>query len=90
LALDAPEGYAFGNHATGDLISTQKSTGGTHGYLPYRSGLESSFIAWGPDIRPGVNLHRIRMTSEGPTILKALGLSAVGFGDQPPLNEIFK
>ena len=90
LALDAPEGCAFGESAAGDLIVTEKSVGGTHGYLPYRSGLESSFMAWGPDIRAGVNLHRIRMTSEGPTILKALGLIDKEFGDQPPLDEIFK
>jgi len=90
LALDAPEGYAFNNVATGDLITRKKSTGGTHGYLPYRYKLESSFIAWGPDIRAGVNLHRIRMMSEGPTILKALGINDAGFGDEPPLNEIFK
>jgi len=90
LALDAPEGYMFGKLATGDLITELKVMGGSHGYLPYRSGLESSFIAWGPHIRTGVNLHRIRMTSEGPTILKALGIDDAGFGDRPPLNEIFK
>jgi predicted AlkP superfamily pyrophosphatase or phosphodiesterase len=90
LALDAPEDYAFGKLATGDIIIDQKSVGGTHGYLPFRSGLESSFIAWGPDIRGGINLHRIRMTSEGPTILKAMGIDDAEFGDQPPLNEILK
>jgi len=30
------------------------------------------------------------MTSEGSTILKALGVSDPKFGDQPPLAEIFK
>lgn len=90
LALDAPEGYVFGDRAVGELITTQQTEGGAHGYLPYRSGLESSFMAWGPDIRRGVNLHRTRMTSEGPTILKALGVNNRNFGDQAPLDEIFK
>ena len=90
LALDAPKGYAFSGRAVGEVVGARKSAGGTHGYLPYRSGLEASFIAWGPGIRRGVNLHRIRMTSEGSTILKALGVSDPKFGDQPPLAEIFK
>ena len=90
LALDAPQGYAFSGRAVGEVVGERKSLGGTHGYLPYRSGLEASFIAWGPGIRRGVNLHRIRMTSEGPTILRALGVSDPSFGGQPPLAEIFK
>jgi hypothetical protein len=90
LALDAPKGYEFSGRAVGDAVGVRKSPGGTHGHLPCRAGLEASFIAWGPGIRRGVNLHRIRMTSEGPTILKALGVSDPKFGDQPPLAEIFK
>lgn len=90
LALDAPKGYAFSGRAVGEVVGARKSAGGTHGYLPYRAGLEASFIAWGPRIRRGVNLHRIGMKSEGPTILKALGVSDPKFGDQPSLAEIFK
>jgi predicted AlkP superfamily pyrophosphatase or phosphodiesterase len=90
LALDAPKGYAFTGRAAGDVVGLRKTPGGTHGYLPYRAGLEASFIVWGPGIRRGLNLHRIRMTSEGPTILKALRVSDPKFGDQPPLGEIFK
>jgi predicted AlkP superfamily pyrophosphatase or phosphodiesterase len=90
LALDAPEGYAFTGRAAGDVVGLRRTPGGTHGYLPYRAGLEASFIVWGPGIRRGVNLHRICMTSEGPTILKALGVNDPKFGDQRPLTEIFK
>ncbi|MGH9325882.1 MAG: alkaline phosphatase family protein [Terriglobia bacterium] len=89
LALDAPKGAMFGSSGRGALVSTQP-TGGTHGYLPFRAGLEASFIAWGPGIRQGVDLHRIRMTSVGPTILRALGITDPTFGDSPPLKDIWK
>lgn len=90
LALEAPEGASFSSGAAGELVTKREKPGGTHGYLPFRKGLESSFIAGGPHIRQGVNLHRIRMTSIGPTILKALGIADPKFGEQPPLLEIFK
>ena len=90
MALEAPAGYAFSSRAAGDLISKRSRTGGTHGYLPFRRELEASFTAWGPDIRAGGNLHTIRMTEIGPTILKAMGIDDPKFGDEPPLKEIFK
>ena len=90
LALDAPNGYAFSGRANGDLSIRSKSTTGTHGYLPYRSGLESSFIAWGPDIKRGVALHRIRMTAFAPTILRVMGIDDPSFGAHPPLDDILK
>ena len=90
MALEAPTGYAFGSGAAGDLISRGKSITGTHGYLPFRRELEASFIAWGPGIRAGVDLHTIRMTEIAPTILKAMGIDDPKFGDEPPLVEIFK
>jgi hypothetical protein len=90
MALEAPTGYAFSSGAAGDLLAEGKSTTGTHGYLPFRQELEASFIAWGPDIRAGVDLHEIRMTEIAPTILKAMGVDDPKFGDRPPLTEIFK
>jgi predicted AlkP superfamily pyrophosphatase or phosphodiesterase len=90
MALEAPARYAFSSGAAGDLLAKEKNTTGTHGYLPFRHELESSFIAWGPDIRAGVDLHTIRMTEIGPTILKAMGIDDPKFGDRPPLKEIFK
>lgn len=90
LALDAPAGAQFGGRATGELVVKSKRPGGAHGYLPFRKGLESSFIAWGPDIKRGVDLHRIRMTAIGSTILKAMGIDDPNFGDHPPLRDIFK
>ena len=90
MALEAATGYAFSSGAAGDLLAKEESTTGTHGYLPFRHELESSFIAWGPDIRSGVDLHTIRMTEIAPTILKAMGIDDPKFGDRPPLTDIFK
>jgi len=90
MALEAPAGYAFSSSAAGDFLSRGRSTTGTHGYLPYRRELEASFIARGPDIKAGVDLHTIRMTEIAPTILKAMGIDDPKFGDRPPLREIFK
>jgi len=90
MALEAAEGTAFAGSARGELVNKLDMPGGTHGFLPFREGLEAAFIAWGPDIKRGVDLHRIRMTCVGPTILKALGISDQTFGDQRALTEIFK
>ncbi len=90
MAIDAPAGAEFDESAVGDLVFPAKHPIGTHGYLPYRKGLESSFIAWGPDIRGGIDLHRIRMTAIGPTILKIMGVDDPAFGDVPPLTDIVK
>jgi len=90
MALEAPRGAMFGSEARGDLMSKARTQIGTHGYFPYRAGLEASFIAWGQGIKGGVNLHRISMTAVGPTLLKALGIDDPKFGSQPALNSIFK
>lgn len=89
LALEAPDGTEYTADSNGALVQDQKPTG-THGFLPYRKGLEASFIAWGPEIRAGLDLHRIRMTAIAPTILKALGIDDPKFGEQPPLRDILK
>lgn len=88
LALDAPSGSMFDSAGTGSLVTP--ASGGDHGYLPFRAGLAASFIAWGPDVKPGVDLHRIRMIQVGPTILKAMGITDPKFGDAPPLDDIWK
>ncbi|MFB3922909.1 MAG: alkaline phosphatase family protein [Terriglobia bacterium] len=90
IALEAPSGTGFDDEARGEVIVTRTKRGGTHGYLPFRAGLESAFIACGPRIKKGVNLHRIRMTAIAPTILRSLGILDPQFGGQPPLTDIFK
>ncbi len=88
LALDAPSGAMFDSAGSGDLVTP--AAGGDHGYLPFREGLAASFIAWGPDVKSGVDLHRIRMIQVGPTILKAMGITDPKFGAAPPLDDIWK
>ena len=90
LALEAAPGVEFGDRASGDVVRKLSSTAGTHGYLPFRAGLESAFIAWGPHIKKGVNLHRVRMTAVAPTVLQALGIEEEKLGSSEPLKEIFK
>ena len=90
IALEAPSGAGFDDGAKGEVVVKRPSLGGTHGYLPFRAGLESALIACGPGIKKGVNLHRIRMTAIGPTILQSLGITDPQFGAQPPLSDIFK
>lgn len=90
MALEAPAGAYFSSRANGELVSNMTTPGGTHGFLPSRKGLESSFIGVGPRIKRGVSLHRIRMTCIGPTILKAMGIDDPQFGDEPALKDIFK
>lgn len=88
LALDAPSGAMFDSAGTGSLVTP--ASGGDHGYLPFRAGLAASFIAWGPDVKSGIDLHRIRMIQVGPTILKAMGITDPKFGDAPPMDDIWK
>jgi predicted AlkP superfamily pyrophosphatase or phosphodiesterase len=90
MALEAPQGAYFSEYGKGELAAKLAAPAGTHGFLPFRQGLEASFIACGPHIRAGIDLHRIPMTAIAPTILKALGIDDREFGDQPPLEEIFK
>lgn len=90
LALEAPEGAEFLPQAAGALVEPLARQGGTHGFLPFRLGLEASFIAWGPDVKPGIDLDRIRMTGIAPTILEALGIKDPTFGDTPPFDMMFK
>jgi predicted AlkP superfamily pyrophosphatase or phosphodiesterase len=90
LALDAPTGAEFVADATGPLAEPLARQEGTHGFLPFRSGLAASFIATGPDVKAGIDLHRVRMTGVAPTILEALGIEDPKFGDTPPFDVIFK
>jgi hypothetical protein len=90
LALEAPASVEYAKGATGLVVEPLGRQEGTHGFLPSRPGLESSFIAWGPDIRSGVDLERIQLTEIGPTILEAMGIHDPKFGDRPPLDVIFK
>ncbi|HEV3277064.1 MAG TPA: ectonucleotide pyrophosphatase/phosphodiesterase [Terriglobia bacterium] len=90
LAFEAADGAKFVANADGELVKTLTEPSGDHGYLPTRRGLESSFIACGPNIRTGIDLQRIALTEIAPTLLEALGIRDSQFGDRPPLESIFK
>ncbi len=90
IALEPPHGAAFSSRASGEVVQALRTTVGAHGYLPFRRGLESAFIAWGPHIKEGETLQRVPMTAIGPTLLKALGVDKPDFGVSPPLEEIFR
>jgi predicted AlkP superfamily pyrophosphatase or phosphodiesterase len=90
LALEAPDGAEFTAPAAGALVEPLTGPQGMHCFLPSRPGLQSGFIACGPDIRAGVDVGRIQMTEIGPTILIAMGIQDPSFGGQPPLEAVFK
>jgi predicted AlkP superfamily pyrophosphatase or phosphodiesterase len=90
LALEAPDGAEFTGRAAGALVEPLTALQGMHGFLPSRPGLQSAFIACGPDIRAGVDVGHIQMTEIGATILKAMGIQDPSFGDRPPLEAVFK
>jgi predicted AlkP superfamily pyrophosphatase or phosphodiesterase len=86
LALDAPRDAMFDANAAGPLVTELGSQSGDHGYLPFRKDMAASFIAWGPDIKPRLDLHIIRMTAIGPTVLRGMGIIDPRFGDRSPLD----
>jgi predicted AlkP superfamily pyrophosphatase or phosphodiesterase len=80
MALEAPRGAIFGDRTRGALVHRLKATRGAHGYLPFRRGMQAVFIAAGPGIKAGVDLHQIQMTAICPTVLKALGIDDSNLG----------
>ncbi|HTV53325.1 MAG TPA: alkaline phosphatase family protein [Terriglobia bacterium] len=86
LALDAPRDAMFDANAAGPLVTELDHESGDHGYLPFRKDMAASFIACGPDIKRGFDLHTVRMTAIGPTILKAMGIVDPRFGHRLPLD----
>ena len=61
---------------------------GTHGHLPDK-GPQPPFIAFGPDIRPGVTLDSCRIVDEAPTFARLLGIDLPD-ADGHPLEELLK
>ena len=80
IALEAHTGTIFGKEATGALTRNLKSPHGSDGYLPSRPEMQAVFLAAGPDIRAGLNLHQIPITSICSTILKCMGIDDAHFG----------
>lgn len=75
LMLDAAPGFYFSDRCTGPAVQESAKDRGTHGHLPSVAGMEASFLAVGPGIKPGKNLGRIPLTRVAPTLTERLGLA---------------
>ena len=67
--------------------SDYKTGRATHGHQPDK-GVQPTFIAFGPDIKPGVVIERAYLVDEAPTFARALGLEMKGC-DGRVIEEIF-
>lgn len=74
--LDAAPGYYFTDRFEGPVVRPTVKDRGTHGHLPTRPGLEAVFVATGPEIAAGKNLHRISLTQVATTLMRRLGLAS--------------
>jgi len=66
-------GFYLGTEVKGDLLRPGVLKG-THGYLPYRPEMHSSFFIRGPNIDAGRDLGIIDMRQIAPTLAGILGL----------------
>jgi predicted AlkP superfamily pyrophosphatase or phosphodiesterase len=71
--VELKPGYQFGSALSGPLVTPAPSTG-THGYLPDRPEMRSSFFILGPGIAAGKNLGLIDMRQIAPTLASILGV----------------
>jgi len=75
LWLAARRDYSFGESAAGDkTVVRLAALTGTHGYLPDQPDMLAMCIVWGPGIRPGTDLGKIRETEIAGKIAGILGL----------------
>ena len=66
-ALEAEEGFIFGNALDGELF-TPSADLGYHGYLPTRAGMHTGFLIVGPGVRRGVRIPRMHQVDIAPTL----------------------
>jgi predicted AlkP superfamily pyrophosphatase or phosphodiesterase len=69
--VELQPGYQFGGNFSGPLVTPAPSTG-THGYLPDRPEMRSSFFIVGQGIASGKNLGQIDMRQIAPTLASIL------------------
>ena len=82
VILDAANGFSFSDRTEGPLVCDSVNDRGTHGHLPAREGLEASFVAVGPGIKPAKNLGRLLLTQIAPTLAAILRLPANSLASQ--------
>lgn len=72
--VDFKEGYSGGGNLSGPVVTEAPGTG-THGYLPSRPDLRSTFMIKGTGIARGRDLHVIDMRQIAPTFAQLLNLN---------------
>lgn len=77
-------GYEVGLNYSGPLVSAPTNLG-THGYLPERPELRSSFFIVGPHIAAGRSVGEIDMRRIAPTLAKIMGV-ALPDAEMEPLS----
>jgi predicted AlkP superfamily pyrophosphatase or phosphodiesterase len=82
LALDAREGFCFGNVATGGWSVAAKDRA-HHGYAPVRPELEAALIVAGPGLARTGDLGTVPMTRIAPTLARYLGVELDPRADAP-------
>jgi predicted AlkP superfamily pyrophosphatase or phosphodiesterase len=73
LALEAADGYVFGDGSQGPWRVASTSIG-QHGYAPDRESMRAGFVAYGPGVRRAA-LGHIRLADVAPTVAAWLGLA---------------
>jgi predicted AlkP superfamily pyrophosphatase or phosphodiesterase len=73
LALSGLNGAAFSSSDAGPAIGPGK--GGTHGYYPEGSQIQTGFVAFGPGIAPGGVINNMYLRDIAPTVAKMLGFT---------------
>lgn len=73
LVLVAQDGYSFANGSSGEAISKNARTTGSHGYLSDNPKMNAIFIAAGRGIQPGRKINLVENVDIAPTAAFLLG-----------------
>lgn len=85
FALAGQQGYSFSAAATGAFVRAGK--GGTHGFFPDFKEIQTGFVAFGKNIKPGAVVPRMGLVDIAPLISKLLSLDMPA-GDGLLLNGV--
>lgn len=76
IALEAVDGFRFSMGYDGEMYTPKPNTG-HHGYDPDRPEMKTTFLMYGPGIKPG-KVDDVRLIDLAPTIASWLALSMPG------------
>lgn len=75
MALAMQNGASCNNNMEGNALATKKKPNGSHGQYPYMDGMETGFIAFGPNIKSGAHINTISLKDISPLVSKLLNLN---------------